>query len=484
MGLTGFYNIAKKVPNGNRPTKLSEWRGKKWAIDCYPLLYKYLFCNQPDAHIVQFGNLVVDLMNAGITAYWVIDGKPPKEKGAVKKERETKREEHKQNISNIEDSIKNIQNELSEQEEILCKKLTLRKELETELSNKLNSEFIDGVQEIEEKLMMAKEEVQQIMSQKNEKETDLEVEKKKRKEMDRKCVIIDPKTHVRDIRLLLHAMGQIVIEAPSEGEAFCAVLNRLGYVDAGVGDDGDYFAFGGKKLIRGLGGLGNDSNGAKKRDANLVVYDLDTMLNHWGISHDQFIDFGILCGCDYTGKKKIKGIGPVNALSIVKKHTTIENYVNSLNLKQKENVPIGFMPRANIEVHEKGEDNEEEGDEEEKDPTIYDARRLFYEYSKCTQLPISINETPNDWDYIKLLQLLHSREGRTPQSPYNAYAWTKSVFTNQVTFEYTPFDLLPETIDHQVRFNNKITEDVKQEKEISSINLSNFDQLAQSLMDK
>lgn len=59
---------------------------------------------------------------------------------------------------------------------------------------------------------------------------------------------------IKDAKDLLRFMGQIVIEAHSEGEGTCSVMNRLGQVYAVVAEDADVIAFGGVRLIRGLGG--------------------------------------------------------------------------------------------------------------------------------------------------------------------------------------------------------------------------------------
>ncbi len=41
-----------------------------------------------------------------------------------------------------------------------------------------------------------------------------------------------------------------------------------------------------------------------------------------GLSMEQFVDFCILCGCDYVNN--IRGIGPVKALQLIQKHGSIE----------------------------------------------------------------------------------------------------------------------------------------------------------------
>ena len=56
------------------------------------------------------------------------------------------------------------------------------------------------------------------------------------------------------------------------------------------------------------------------------MYILDTILSDLELNYTQFIDLCILCGCDYTCT--IPKVGPVNALKLIKKHITIDNFEN------------------------------------------------------------------------------------------------------------------------------------------------------------
>ena len=57
------------------------------------------------------------------------------------------------------------------------------------------------------------------------------------------------------------------------------------------------------------------------------------------LTHAQFIDLCILCGCDYTDS--IKGIGPVTALKLVREHGSIEEILKKLD-KDKYTLPEPF----------------------------------------------------------------------------------------------------------------------------------------------
>ncbi|GAB66014.1 endonuclease, partial [Plasmodium cynomolgi strain B] len=86
--------------------------------------------------------------------------------------------------------------------------------------------------------------------------------------------------------------------------------------DIVVSDDMDALAFGAPNLIRFI-------MNKKKRH----IINKDELLNELNINYEQFIDFCILSGCDYSAK--IPGIGPVKAHKIIKKYKTIETFLES-----------------------------------------------------------------------------------------------------------------------------------------------------------
>lgn len=86
--------------------------------------------------------------------------------------------------------------------------------------------------------------------------------------------------------------------------------------DIVVSDDIDALAFGAPNLMRFI-------SNKKKRH----IINKQELLNQLDINYEQFIDFCILSGCDYSGK--IPGIGPAKAHEIIKKYDTIEKFLNS-----------------------------------------------------------------------------------------------------------------------------------------------------------
>jgi flap endonuclease-1 len=83
---------------------------------------------------------------------------------------------------------------------------------------------------------------------------------------------------------------------------------------------------------------------------------------------NMFIDFGIMCGCDYTGT--IKGVGPAKAFQIINKHKSINKFWTSLeSIKYAKFKKDMNYPKARAEFNFTGELNplkENFGDDDEE----------------------------------------------------------------------------------------------------------------------
>merc|ERR1719480_117700 len=133
-----------------------------------------------------------------------------------------------------------------------------------------------------------------------------------------------------ETKRLLRLMGLPVVDAPSEAEATCAALCRDGKVFAAATEDADCLTFGTKLLIRNL-------MAAESQKKQILEVSLDRALEQLNITMTQFIDFCILCGCDYTCT--LKGIGPSTAIKLIIEHGTLEKVLEVL---EAEKVPSNF----------------------------------------------------------------------------------------------------------------------------------------------
>lgn len=133
--------------------------------------------------------------------------------------------------------------------------------------------------------------------------------------------------HNAECQRLLTLMGVPWIVAPCEAEATCAALARAGLVYAAGSEDMDTLTFRTPVLLRNL-------TAAASKKLDIMEVDGARVLAGLGLTHEQFVDLCILCGCDYTDT--IRGIGPKRALALIKEHGSIEAAVASLDTTKYE----------------------------------------------------------------------------------------------------------------------------------------------------
>ncbi|CAH7665753.1 PIN domain-like protein [Phakopsora pachyrhizi] len=133
------------------------------------------------------------------------------------------------------------------------------------------------------------------------------------------------KEHNEECRKLLTLMGIPWVVAPSEAEAQCAELCRGGLVYGAGSEDMDTLTFGSPVLLRHL-------TFSEARKLPIHTVNLEKVLTGLELTMDQFIEFCILCGCDYVDP--LRGIAAKTALKLIKEFDTLENVIN--HLKDKE----------------------------------------------------------------------------------------------------------------------------------------------------
>ena len=129
------------------------------------------------------------------------------------------------------------------------------------------------------------------------------------------------KEAIDEAKNLIKAFGLPVIQAPSEAEAQAAHMVSKGDGDIVATNDADALIFGAESVVRNL------SIAGKRKKTSKIGYEtikpeivsLNDTLNNLGIDQDQLIILAMLVGTDFN-LGGIKGIGPKNALKIVKKH--------------------------------------------------------------------------------------------------------------------------------------------------------------------
>ncbi|MGI0141880.1 MAG: flap endonuclease-1 [Candidatus Micrarchaeales archaeon] len=135
---------------------------------------------------------------------------------------------------------------------------------------------------------------------------------------------------VESSKELLTHMGVPYVQAPSEGEAQAARMVRDGVVYAAGSQDYDLFLFGSDVIIRNI-----TITGKRKLPGKGIYIDVEPeriflkkLLGKLELTRKELVWMGMLIGTDFN--EGIKGVGPKNALRIVKEHKSlkdIEQYV-------------------------------------------------------------------------------------------------------------------------------------------------------------
>jgi flap endonuclease-1 len=121
-------------------------------------------------------------------------------------------------------------------------------------------------------------------------------------------------------RGLLDRLDVPYVEAPAEGEAQAAYMNRRGDADYVGSEDYDTLLFGAPATLRQLTSSSSD----------LELMRLDATLDQHDISWEQLVDVAILCGTDFN--PGVSGIGPKTALTAVKEHGDLWGVLDARDL--------------------------------------------------------------------------------------------------------------------------------------------------------
>jgi len=136
-------------------------------------------------------------------------------------------------------------------------------------------------------------------------------------------------------RVILEATGIPIIQATEEAEQLCSQLCREGLVSAVFSTDTDNYVYGCPLLITEFDRPGVNPQTGQQEDYVCTV-NLQVILQSIGLTHQQFVDMCIMCGCDFNTnipmvgvKKSYKAIqtyGSLDALPPTKFDVTCLNH--------------------------------------------------------------------------------------------------------------------------------------------------------------
>ena len=156
------------------------------------------------------------------------------------------------------------------------------------------------------------------------------------KEKFQKASLRITKEIIDDVKKLLNLLGITYIHPDvGEGEAYASELCRIGYVDYVLTEDMDTIAYGCPKLIRRCVDRSN-----KRRDV-VSIFNYDKIMNDFDMNYDQFLEFCILCGCDYC--PSVPKVGHITAMKLFKEHKTIDEIMKNTKFNFPENYKETFQ---------------------------------------------------------------------------------------------------------------------------------------------
>lgn len=140
-----------------------------------------------------------------------------------------------------------------------------------------------------------------------------EIDENKKKNISKNIINITYEDNII-LKELFTICGINYIESNTEGEKYCAYLNKIGEVDAVLSNDYDTLLFGANTLIT----FNNNK---------YYLYSLENILDELKITRESLIEMCIASGTDYYSKGICK-IGIKKALKNVQKYGKIEDWVN------------------------------------------------------------------------------------------------------------------------------------------------------------
>ena len=145
--------------------------------------------------------------------------------------------------------------------------------------------------------------------------------KKQLAEMEKRYINITQED-IDNVKSLFDKIGAKYIHHQSEADPICCDMFKKGIVQGCISNDMDFLPTGAGILVRNYN-LGN----------MVDEYNLDVILEETGMDLNKFIDFCILCGCDYT--YKIPRLGFITAFKSLQQFDNIETIIEELCIKQE-----------------------------------------------------------------------------------------------------------------------------------------------------
>ncbi len=280
--------LRKNCPDIFEEIHLSEYAYKKVAIDTSLFLCKYKAI-YGDKWLSAFVNLVCSLRRNEVHAVFIYDNGSPPEKEAEKEERRKQQENLKNKVLELENSLEKFIN-----------------------TGELESNLLDLYKKI-------KDDNPPRLLRKKDDNIDINLIKNKIDKMKSNILNIS----LTDFTLTKELFDILKIpyyNAILEAETTCGDLCKRGLVDAVLSEDTDLLAYETPIFL----------NKIDTYTDTCIRINYNNLLDSLELTSSEFLDFCIMCGCDYN--KNIPKIGSQTAFKYLKKYKTIENIKDNLDI--------------------------------------------------------------------------------------------------------------------------------------------------------
>lgn len=309
----GISELKKVIHTVGKSVTLESLRGKRIGVDVSCFLYRFLrseICRKicPDTPLLYgFSKQLKLFRDLQITPVYVFDGKPPQEKIVIADRRATDAK-RKADLEELTNRISQIR-QYSTITEVV-------ESIDIDDTDDNNTRITDTIITTEE------ENIDELVFTLNLQKHKMELQSHR-----------PDKENIGSVKELFSVFGVPMIQASAEADALLAQLSRDNVIDAVISTDTDQIALGSKVVLF-----------PEKDISQLTRFDIQECYDLLGFTHEQFVDFCIMCGCDYV--KRIKNIGIKTALSFIRAHHCIENVIANLE-PDKFEIPEDYLENIN-----------------------------------------------------------------------------------------------------------------------------------------
>jgi flap endonuclease-1 len=280
MTIKDLSDFLKKKGVKKEVVRLQEFSGRNVAIDANNLSYIFMSTASRSVHnatdyateeedrskivnrwLKSLMTFILSFLSAGITPVLCFDGKAPKEKDSTRQKRRSKREEAESKIKEAKEQLENTR--------------PLQR----------TPDMVNGLRFL----------MNQVVSF-EEGEMDL-------------------------FKALFEECGIPVLTAKGEAEKLCSILCREGIVAAVYSRDYDNLVYGCPILMVDKAPKEKDDDGNVYSCVQVIRY--KDVLSTLDMTDEEFVDFCIMCGCDYN--ERIRNVGTVKSYKYIKEYGSIDD---------------------------------------------------------------------------------------------------------------------------------------------------------------